>query len=173
MREIMFKDILYLITDQGEMPLKGVADFKGIPHYFTSLFDDDSNDWSDIYMLHKIDNHSFDLALLGWAIERRFCVSKVNEDIPFFRIGALPEEKNRLANVVNHIESKVNINVYSALFVYGKFQMFDPKVNYNLAFVNWVELPKSNSLKVYYDKSAWRFKKSRYTSPVYSEGDYL
>jgi len=169
----MFKDILYLVTDHSDQPLKGVADFHGVPHYFVSLFDDDSNNWSDIYMLFKLDAHLFEIALLGWAIERRFCVSKVNEDIPFYRIGALPEEKVRHTNIINNLESKVTINPSYAKFVYGKFQLLEPKVNYNLAFVHWVALPKTNELKVYFDKSAWRFRKNRYSSPAYSEGDYI
>jgi len=169
----MFKDILYLVTDFCELPRRGVADYQGEPHYFISLFDDDSNDWSDIYILYKIDERSFDLTLLAWAIERRFCVYKADEDISFNRIGALPEEKNRHSSIINLIESKINVNPSAVKYAYGQFQLLEPKMNFNLAFINWVLLPKTNDLQVYYEKSTWRFRKNRYSHKVFTEGDYF
>lgn len=169
----MFKDILYLVTDYCELPRKGIADYNGVPHYFVSLFDDNSNDWSDIFMLFKIDNHLFDLSLIAWAIERRFSVSKIEEDIQYNRISALPEEKNKLNSIINHIETKISINPHAAAYVYGKFHLLEPKTNYNLAFVNWVKLPRTSDLKIFFDKSTWRFRKLGESFSGSTEGDYF
>jgi hypothetical protein len=47
-------------------PLSGVADFEGHPHFYQCQFDEQLDDWSDQYVLKKIDP-----ALLAIALERQ------------------------------------------------------------------------------------------------------
>lgn len=44
-------------------PLKGIADYLGHPHFYERQFDDEADDWSDRYVLKRIDADLFALAI--------------------------------------------------------------------------------------------------------------
>jgi|GEM_PF-2509180 len=167
----MFTDILYIATDYCEQPRRGIADFNGVPHYFVSLFDNERDDWSEVCMLFPVDHKLFDAALLGWAIERRFLVNMISQDLPYFRLNAMPDEKQRYHNILHYIDSKAVVKPELAILANAKFVMMDPKISFNLAFVEWTKLPQAERLHIFHDRTTWKFKKAAANNAHNTEGD--
>jgi hypothetical protein len=55
------------MTDYYDGPRAGIADFRGTPHAYVSLFDDTNDDYTDRFELRAIDDETLALALEDWA----------------------------------------------------------------------------------------------------------
>jgi len=64
------------------IPLVGIAGYQGHPHAYERLFDHEKDDWSNSYVLKKIDTD-----LLALAIERQSIFLKWRKD---FDAGSVP-----------------------------------------------------------------------------------
>ncbi len=64
-------DKVYTLPDWYDGPRGGIANFEGRPHLFESTFADLEGE-EDIYILRRIDDASFQLALEDWQIWRRW-----------------------------------------------------------------------------------------------------
>jgi hypothetical protein len=91
---------VYSVTDYWDGPREGVADFRGTPHLFRSVFRSDLGAWDDDrHYLRPLTAEEAALAVEDWAIWRRFAghyrgkVAPVTTD--FADWGALPEDRNR------------------------------------------------------------------------------
>jgi hypothetical protein len=62
---------VYTMTDYDDGPRGGIADFRGAPHLYTSLFDI-ADDGSEIFELRPVDDETLQLALEDWAIWLRW-----------------------------------------------------------------------------------------------------
>ena len=117
MPEVPTIDLLYLILEFYDRPQRGVADFRGVPHAFTSLFDDDEGEFSDIYMLSPLSNDTFDLCLQTWAIERRwFCYHRSRGDVQLSGFPALQVEIQRYQDLVAEIEKGIQIDPSTSIY---------------------------------------------------------
>ena len=59
---------VYVENDWWDGPRSGVADVLGSPHRFASIFDDESDGWTDAYIVYPIDEETLRLELEQWAI---------------------------------------------------------------------------------------------------------
>ena len=91
---------VYSVTDFWDGPREGVADFRGTPHVYRSVFRADLDEWDDDrYYLSPLTSAEAALALEHWAIWQRFAdnyrgkVAPVPADLADW--GALPEDLAR------------------------------------------------------------------------------
>jgi hypothetical protein len=65
-------EIVHTVTDYYDGPRQGIADYKGMPHFYECIFDTVTDDYSDLYKLTPVDEKTFRLAMESWAIWRRW-----------------------------------------------------------------------------------------------------
>ena len=61
-------DIVHTVTNYYDGPRLGIANYHGKPHFYSSVFDEAADGWSDIFLLEPIDDEAFHLAMEDWAI---------------------------------------------------------------------------------------------------------
>jgi hypothetical protein len=88
-------DVIHTITDWHDGARRGVADFRGEPHYYESRWDEAADDWSEVYSLSPIDRETFRLAMEGWRIWLRWKAAFDEGRTTPETHPALPEDRAR------------------------------------------------------------------------------
>jgi hypothetical protein len=60
-------DIVHTVTERYDGPVRGIAEFRGRPHYYERQFNAEADEWSEIYWLMPIDEETFRLAMEAWG----------------------------------------------------------------------------------------------------------
>jgi hypothetical protein len=68
-------DAVHTVWDYFDGPRTGLADYRGLPHYFVCKFDTAADDYSDLFTLALVDDETLALALKQWAIWREWEVA--------------------------------------------------------------------------------------------------
>ena len=63
---------VFTVTDYYDGPRKGIASFKGQPHFYDCIFDDAKDEYSDLYRLTPISQRILELAKEDWAIWKKW-----------------------------------------------------------------------------------------------------
>jgi hypothetical protein len=66
---------VHAVWDYSNGPRTGLADYKGAPHYFACLWDDEEHVYSSSFSLTPVDEDTFRIAVLQWDILRRWQVA--------------------------------------------------------------------------------------------------
>ena len=82
------------MPDWYDGPRGGIANFKGRPHAYASLFDE-AQGYSDTFLLMPIDEELFQLALEDWGIWLRWNEAFHAGKAPIETHPALPKERSR------------------------------------------------------------------------------
>lgn len=61
-------ETVHTVTGYWDGPRSGIANYEEVPHAYEGLFEEVTDEWSDIYWLMPIDNETFLLALEDWII---------------------------------------------------------------------------------------------------------
>ena len=59
-------EIVFTVSDYYDGPRSGIANYRGNPHYYECVFDDNNEEYSNIFQLMPVDEESFRLALEDW-----------------------------------------------------------------------------------------------------------
>ena len=120
-------DKVYTVTDYYDGPRAGVADFNGEPHYYECQFDEVQSNWSDIFLLKRLDSETFQLALEDWEIWERWNVAheegRVSEDTH----PALPEERERHNQIYTILQTKLKSEPEKEIKAKAEFKVVEPK----------------------------------------------
>jgi hypothetical protein len=72
---------VYTIWDYYDGVRSGIADYRGVPHFYSCEWDEAADDYSDTFILKPVDSETFALALEQWKIwrewERKFALGEV------------------------------------------------------------------------------------------------
>lgn len=68
----MIFEAVHTVWDYFDGPRTGLADYRGLPHYFVCQFDTAADDYSDLFTLALVDDETLALALKQWAIWRKW-----------------------------------------------------------------------------------------------------
>jgi len=83
------------VMDYYDGPRKGVANFRGQPHFYDCIFDERNDEYSDLYHLTPLSQRIFELAKEDWAIGR-------NGNLPFIQ-ERQPSNRIRLSRRTGHV----------------------------------------------------------------------
>jgi hypothetical protein len=83
---IMSYETVYTVEDFYDGPRSGFADYRGIPHHYSSNWDEKRDDWADDFTLTPVDDLTLSLALESWEIWLRW------EDA--FHRGQVPQDSH-------------------------------------------------------------------------------
>jgi hypothetical protein len=65
-------ELVFTVADYYDGPRQGVANYRGEPHFYDCVFDQEEDEYSDLYRLTPIDQRTFELAVEAWAIWRKW-----------------------------------------------------------------------------------------------------
>ena len=88
-----------------DRPRAGVAQFRGTPHVYRSLWDEEADDWSEIYTLSPVDENTLSLILEDYEIWRRWRLAFDAGKVDLKSGPALPEDQRRSAELKQVVPS--------------------------------------------------------------------
>jgi len=113
------------VTDYYDGPRQGIANYQGTPHFYKCIFDEDKDDYSDLYRLTPLDERTFQLAMEDWEIwlrwERAFHAAQT--DIATH--PALPQDAARHKELHAILEQELGTNADKAIIRMGKFDVLE------------------------------------------------
>lgn len=65
-------ETVHTLHDYWDGPLKGVADYGGVPHAYSREWNEQEDDWSNVFSLSPIDHEQFLTVMEAWAIWGRW-----------------------------------------------------------------------------------------------------
>jgi hypothetical protein len=112
---------VHTVSDYWDGPRAGVADFGGTPHAYQSLFDDERDDYSDVWLLRPIDGDTFQLVMEDWDIWLRwldaFHAGRTSQDTH----PALPEDRPRHEQIKASLSDRIAIDPSFAVHATAEF----------------------------------------------------
>jgi hypothetical protein len=130
-------DTVHTMTDYYDGPLRGIANLRGRPHYYERQFDDDADEWSDIYWLTPINDETFALAMEAWQIWRRWQIAFHQNQTTVATHPALPADHARAGEVAEVLSGRLVVDQRRALVAHGTFEDRDDRVAWQLPHVRW------------------------------------
>jgi len=114
-------ETVYTVTDYYDGPRAGIANFQGQPHSYQALWDDDEDDWSDLFLLAPIDTETLQWALEDWDIWTRWQQAFHSGQTTIATHPALPEDHDRHKELITLLQSRLYNDPQSWIRVRGLF----------------------------------------------------
>ena len=130
-------ETVHTITEHYDGPVRGIADFRGQPHYYERQFNDSTDEWSDIYWLTPIDDETFGLAMEAWQIWRRWETAFHQHQTTLATHPALPADRARGDELATLLKQRLVVDQQRALVAQGSFEYSKEGVAWQLPRVRW------------------------------------
>ena len=88
-------DIVFTVSDYFDGPVYGIANFQRKPHFYTRVFDEATDEYSDFYLLTPIDEEAFAVAMEDWAIWTRWKAAFHAGKTDLSSHPTLPQDRSR------------------------------------------------------------------------------
>jgi len=109
------------VFEYWDGPRKRIADYKGQPHYYKALFDEQTDAWSNTFLLKPIDAETFRLAMEAWNIWRKWEAAHLEGKVPLESHPALPEDQERYKELAALLAERLVVDPNQDLSLIGKF----------------------------------------------------
>ena len=109
---------VHTVNDYWDGPIEGVADFRGKPHKFKLLFDENEDDYSTDYELQKISTKEFDLILQSWSLWIKWNDKKNKTKEEFDSHPILPSDKEECEKIDAQLK-KLAESTDDVIFIYA------------------------------------------------------
>ena len=116
---------VYTVTDYYDGPRRGVADFNGTPHAYTSVFDDSEDEWESTFLLRPVDQGTLRLVLEDWKIWERWRKAFDEGRATIESHPALPQDRQRHEQIKPILEQALKIEPTTKLRARGRFEVID------------------------------------------------
>jgi hypothetical protein len=113
---------VYTVFDFYDGVRSGIADFNGSPYYYECPFDEVENDWADYFILHRIDEETFRLAMEQWAIWQRWYEACQAGRTTHETHPALPEDRGRYTEIEGILVQSLVVNPELDIKAQAEFQ---------------------------------------------------
>lgn len=114
-------------TDYYDGPRQGIANYRGVPHFYDCVFSDEKQDYINRYLLTPVSDEVFQLALEDWAIwkrwEQAFKAGKTTRDTH----PALPEDRSRHQQIQSLLVGRLQTDAGQAILRSAKFLILKPQ----------------------------------------------
>lgn len=118
-------ETVHTVTGYWDGPRSGIANYEEVPHAYEVLFEEVTDEWSDIYWLMPIDNETFLLALEDWMIWKRWEHSYYSGETSLETHPALPEDKERHMQLQLVLKERLLIKPEKSFKAKGRFLRHD------------------------------------------------
>lgn len=116
-------EAVFTVTDYYDGPRRGIANYKGKPHLYASIFDESKDEYTDLFWLTPIDTATFELAMEDWAIWQRWELAYHTGKTSLATHPALPVDAAQNKELKRKLEKALIINPQTAFKVAGKFEV--------------------------------------------------
>jgi hypothetical protein len=134
---------VFTVTDYYDGPRQGVANFKGVPHFYDCIFDEMRSNYSSLYRLTPISPHIFDLAREDWAIWERWESAFHAGNTTHETHPALPQDRARHEEIRAVLDSVLQTDKEGCTVQTGLFEVLGsptlPKGAIRPLKVKWTE----------------------------------
>ncbi len=120
------REIVHTVTDYYDGPRGGIANYHGEPHLYSSVWDEGSEDWSEVFLLQPVDEATFRLAMEDWAIWCRWERAFHSGQTTHATHPALPDERMRHDQLSAILTPSLQVDSERAIRVKGKFEVRTP-----------------------------------------------
>ena len=114
---------VFTVTDYYDGPRRGIADYRGRPHFYDCVFDSKNDEYSDLYLLTPLEQTAFELALEDWEIwcrwEMAFHQGKTSLDTH----PCQPQDRSRHEELAETLRGALKTNPDTALKRIGQFKV--------------------------------------------------
>lgn len=135
---------VYTVIDYYDGPRKGIADYRGKPHFYECIFDESKDDYTDSFLLTPVDAQSFQLAMEDWAIWQRWKLAFHMGKIDASTHPALPNERERHTELQAILQKVLVADPAKAVTCIGHFDVLGspvlPKGVLRPLQVKWTEV---------------------------------
>ena len=116
-------EYVFTVTDYYDGPRKGIANYRGQPHFYEGVFDEAKGDYLELFRLTPLDTEIFQLAMEDWDIWQRwetaFRTGKTDRDTH----PALPHEAKRHAELEGILDRTLVTDPEKAFVKVGRFEV--------------------------------------------------
>ncbi len=116
---------VHTMTDYYDGPRGGIADFEGQPHLYESIFNDDADDYTDIFRLSPVSQDLFRLALEDWQNWLRWETAFHNGRTTRDTHPALPADRRRHDELDAILKDRLVIDDSNCFTANGEFRVRD------------------------------------------------
>ncbi|HLW53017.1 MAG TPA: hypothetical protein VKW06_09240 [Candidatus Angelobacter sp.] len=137
---------VFTVTDYWDGPRKGVANFKGLPHFYDSIFDGAKDEYSDLYQLTPISQDVFELVKEDWAIWKRWKSAFDSGMTNLETHPALPQDRPRRHEIRAILDSALQTRTGASTIQRGLFERIGNTVHrkgVRTFQVRWTEVEPS------------------------------
>lgn len=110
------------MTDYYDGPRKGIASFRGQPHFYDFIFAEAQGEYSDLYHLTPISQQVFELAKEDWAIWKKWESAYHSGKVTLQSHPALPQDRARYAEIRAILDSALTTNEAECTVQRGSFE---------------------------------------------------
>lgn len=118
-------EVVFTVNDYQDGPRRGVANFRGSPYFFEGVFDDNADNYGDLYLLTPISQETFKTALENWELFLRWRASFDSGKVGRDTHPALPQDKSRFEETRRELNGEVASKREKAFRVRGRFEAMD------------------------------------------------
>jgi hypothetical protein len=137
-------DRVMAVYEYYDGPRKGIANFQAVPHYFECVFDEQSGEYSEWYLLTRLNPKALKAGLENWKIflrwRKAFDSGKVGRETH----PALPKDKEKYDKTKRALDDELASHSEKRSRAKGDFDVLDkPRVPRDLLSrwqVKWTEM---------------------------------
>ena len=118
---------VHTVNDYWDGPLIGVADYKGKPHRFELIFDENEDDYSTEYELQQISETEFKLIIQSWNLWIKWKNKKDRTKDEQNSHPVLPEDRKEYEKIVAKLKVLTETNKFPIFKVKGYFNRIGPE----------------------------------------------
>jgi hypothetical protein len=112
----------FTVMDYYDGPRKGVANFRGQPHFYDCIFDERNDEYSDLYHLTPLSQRIFELAKEDWAIWKKWESAFHSGKATVESHPALPQDRARHEEIRAILDSSLTTNAAVCVTQHGSFE---------------------------------------------------
>jgi len=113
---------VFTVVDYYDGPRKGIANFRGQPHFYDCIFDKTKDEYSDLYHLTPLSPDIFKLAKESWAIWKRWESAFHSGKATLESHPALPQDRARYQEIRAILDSALTTNAAACATQHGSFE---------------------------------------------------
>jgi hypothetical protein len=134
-------ECVFTVTEYYDGPREGIANYRGIPHFYECIFDEVKDNYSEVFRLTPLDSDTFQLAIEDWEVWQRWEFAYHDGKIGLDTHPASPNEANRHQELKLILDRVLVTEPTKAFSQVGQFEVLGtpnlPKGVMRLLQVKW------------------------------------
>ena len=114
---------VFTVMDYYDSPRKGIANFRGQPHFYDCIFSETEDEYSELYRLTPISKHILDLANEDWEIWQRWESAYYAGSTSLESHPCLPQDRKRHDEIRSVLDPVLKTGSENFIVQVGTFEV--------------------------------------------------